>query len=223
MFFLCAANIFAGPSPEPLEKIFYAISPLGSSEYHNFGLVDFGGRKANLVIFKTSVAGFTDTEKIYSDPQSGFPLFVERNISFLFRKEYLTEEYSLSENKVVISKFEGKKKVKEYIFKAKGGPIHNGVLLPFSLRRVPQLFIGWTMNIRLPAEFKVKLVSTEDVTVPAGKFKAYHFTSDPPKFEIWISQDNLRLPVKIKGLGGLSYTLAMEKRIIKGQDQAGKK
>ena len=50
----------------------------------------------------------------------------------------------------------------------------------------------------------------EEIGIPAGKFKVYHFTSNPNKFEIWITQDPLRLPVKIKGAGGLGYTLVME-------------
>ena len=223
IFFLYAGNIFAGSVPDPIERILYSISPLGSSEYQNFGIVEFRGKRASLVVFKTSVMTFADTEKIYSDPETGLPIFVERNVSFLFRKEYLTEEYSVRENKVVITKMEGGKKVKEYILRAKGGPIHNAVLLPFSLRRVPELVIGWSMRIRLPQEFKVQLVSIEDIGVPVGKFTTYHFTSDPPKFEIWISKDNLRLPVKIKGMEGFSYTLAMQKRVTKGKDQAGKK
>jgi hypothetical protein len=50
------------------------------------------------------------------------------------------------------------------------------------------------------------------VAVPAGKFRAYHFTSAPHKFEIWITADELRLPVKIEGAGGYPYTLMMNKR-----------
>jgi hypothetical protein len=51
--------------------------------------------------------------------------------------------------------------------------------------------------------------------VPAGKFKAYHFTSTPKKFEIWISKDDYRIPVKIKGLGGYNYTMLMKNHYCK--------
>jgi hypothetical protein len=112
---------------------------------------------------------------------------------------------------VAISKFKAGRKVEKMVLKGEGA-IHNAILVPFSLRRVPVLEIGSTFEIRLPKKFVVKLISVEDVTVPAGTFKAYHFTSTPFKFEIWISQDKLRLPLKIKGAEGLGYTLSLIKR-----------
>jgi hypothetical protein len=194
------------------ETIFYDIFPVGNSEYRDMGEVEFRGGKANLVIFKTKVVGFKDTETIYSDPETGLPLRVERDVSFLFNREFLTEEYIKDENRLVITKFKygGKEKVKEYRFKA-DGPIHCAVLLPFSLRKVPNLKTGWSSTIRLPDQFEVRLVGIEEVVVPAGAFRAYHFTSAPHKFEIWITADERRLPVKIEGAGGYPYTLIMKK------------
>jgi len=215
IFLVCLslnANISA--SEDALETIFYDISPLGYSKYQDLGLVEIDSAKANLIVFKTRVAGFEDTEKIYSDPDTCLPIKVERFVSMWFSKEYLIEEYDSRKNKLVITKFEGGKKTKEYLFHG-SGPIHNAILLPFSLRKVPKLEVGWSYNIRLPEEFKVQITSLEDVTVPAGKFKAYHFTSVPPKFEIWVSNDDLRLPVKIKGLGGFSYTLSMKNHSLR--------
>jgi len=211
-------NIFAADVAQ--ETILYEISPFGSSEYQDLGLVELRGSKMNLVIFKTDVAGFKDTEKIYSDPDTFLPLWVERDITMWLRKEYLTEQYFPKANREVISKFENGRKTKEYFFKA-NGPIHNAILLPFSLRKIQNLGIGWSCNIRLPEEFKVTLVSVENVSVPAGTFRAYHFTSVPAKFEIWITNDSLRLPVKIKGLGALSYTLSMKKRSAPANIQEG--
>lgn len=204
---------------EPIETISYDINPFGVSLYQDMGPVEFRGRRADLVIFKTQVIGFKDTETIYSDPQTYLPLWVERDLSMWFDREYLTEEYISSQNALTITKFNEGKKIEEYRFKGKSGPIHNAILLPFSLRKIPDLKIGWSYNIRLPDEFKVEIVSLEEVTVPAGKFKAYHFTSTPNKFEIWISADALRLPVKIKGIGGFSYTLMMKKHTIGQENQ----
>ena len=213
-----APGSFASAEGDPLETITYNISPIGKSEYQDFGTVDLQGAKVNLVVFKTFVAGFKDTEKIYSDPKNNLPLRVERDVTIWLHNEKLVEEYTPKERKLVITKFEGGKKTDQYNFKSTG-PIHNAVLLPFSIRKVPQLKIGWSTIIRLPSQFKVKLSSIEDITVPAGKFKAYHFTSEPSKFEIWISSDKLRIPIKIKGLNGLSYTLSMVKYNSKQKTQ----
>ena len=44
------------------ESILYLISPFGRSEYNDLGVVDLKGIKVNLVIFKTQVLLFKDTE-----------------------------------------------------------------------------------------------------------------------------------------------------------------
>jgi len=192
------------------ENIQYLISPFGRSEYSNLGLVDLNGVKVNLVTFKTKVLLFEDTEKIYSDPESLLPLKIERTISKLWGKEYITEEYDQSRFTVVMRKFKGKKLVKEQITKA-NGPIHNAITLPFYLRGRPDLKIGWHFIARVPDEFQLELVSIDQITVPAGKFQAYHFKSIPNKFEIWINKDNPRVPLKIQGKGIFDYALLMKK------------
>ncbi|MDP2905369.1 MAG: hypothetical protein Q8O22_03610 [Candidatus Omnitrophota bacterium] len=201
---------------EPNEAIYYGVEPVGSSVYEDFGPVVYMGKTLNLTVFTTDVLGFNDTEKIYSDPDTGYPIRVERDVAMWLSKEYLTEDYSLSDCSVVINKFKDNKLVQEYRFKG-SGPLDNAIIVPFSLRKAPILEAGWSKKIILPEEYIVKLEGTEEVSVPAGKFKAYHFISMPEKFEVWISADELRLPVKIKGLGGLGYTLEMKKRVSKGE------
>jgi hypothetical protein len=199
---------------EPVETISYDIRPIGVCEYQDFGPVEYHGSKANLCVFKTKVAGFEDKEVIFSDAQTQLPVLVKRDIAIWLHNEKITEEYFPKENSLKLTKFEGGKKTEEYFIKGKA-PIQSAILVPFSLRNAPELKIGSTFYIVFPQEFRVKLVSLEEVIVPAGKFKTYHFTSTPAKFEIWISADELRLPVKIKGLGAFSYTLEMKKRVAK--------
>jgi hypothetical protein len=187
---------------------------LGTCEYQDFGSTEFQGHKANLTIFKTNVAGFKDKETILSQSGTYLPLLVQRDISIWLHDENITEEYSLTQNSFKLAKFQGGKKVEEYTVKGKK-PIQNAILVPFSLRQVPGLKIGSAFEVALPAEYTVKLTSIEEISVAAGKFKTYHFTSSPEKFEIWISADDLRIPVKIKGLGGIPYTLEMKKRSTK--------
>lgn len=208
-----------GISPAQIEEtIIYDILPIGTCEYRDLGIVELLGKKVSFVVFKTNVVGFDDTEKIYGDPDTGLPLRVERDISMWMHDEDITEEYFPNLNKVTISKFEGRKKVQELNFSAKG-PIQNAILVPFSIRKEKKLNVGWSAKIRLPEEFKVELDKIGEVTVPAGTFKAYHFISDPRKFEIWISCDDSRVPVKITGFGAFSYTLAMKKHTLREKGQ----
>jgi hypothetical protein len=192
------------------ERIQYLISPLGKSEYSNLGVVDLNGSQVNLVTFKTKVLFFQDTEKIYSDLESLLPLKIERAISKLWGKEFITEEYDQKEFTVTVRKFKGNKIIYEKKTKAKG-PIFNAITLPFYLRGRFDLKIGWHFIARVPDEFKLELVSIEKIEIPAGKFLAYHFKSIPDKFEIWINKNNPRVPLKIQGKGFFDYVLLMKK------------
>lgn len=196
------------------ERIIYEITPVGRAEYKDLGTVELQGKMVNLITFRTQVLGFVDTEKIYSDPETLLPLLVERDITMLTGKEYLTEVYRPGDCALTITKYKNKKKVEEYNYREEG-PLHNAILLPFQLRNIPNLDIGWSMEIRLPDKFVVKLVGIEEVSVLAGDFIAYHFTSTPKKFEIWITKDEPRVPVKIKGLGIFGYTLLMSGHYLK--------
>ena len=187
-----------------VDKIQYLISPLGRSEYNNLGVVDLKGIKVNLVTLSYKVLFVDSVEKIYSDPESLLPLKIERTISKLWWKEYVTEEYDQAKFTVVIKKFKGKKLIKEQLIKA-NSPIQNVILLLFYLRNNPELKIGWSFTARILAEFKPEVVSTkmeivsiDNISVPAGKFQAYHFKSIPTKFEVWINKNTPQVPLKIK-------------------------
>lgn len=193
------------------ENILYTISPLGESEYKDLGVTDLKGSKVNLVTCRTKILFFEDTEKIYSDPDNLLPIKVERDISKLWIKEYVTEEYDQKKFTVTLRKFKGDKVIDERIVKSRG-PINNALTLPFNMRRETGLKIGWQFTVRIPNdEFKVALVSIDEITIPAGKFQAYHFKSIPDKGEMWINKNNPRVTLKIKGKGLFNYVLAMKK------------
>ena len=192
------------------ESIRYLISPIGESEYNDLGVVDLKGTKVNLVTLRTKILFFDDTEKIYSDPESFLPYKLERTFSKLWIKEFITEEFDQKKFTITRRRFKGTKLVKEQIIKT-NGPIQNPVILPFNLRRLPDPKIGWSFTARFPVEFKLELVSIDEITVPAGKFQAYHFKSIPDKFEIWINKKSPQVPLKILGKGIFGCALLMKK------------
>lgn len=198
------------------EKIVYALYPAGKAEYENKGIVEKDGRRLLLVTFKTWALGFRDTEKIYVDPATLLPVKVERDVRMWGIKENLNEEYNQKNFVLTVTKYKNGKKTQGYVFQ-KDGPLHNAVFLPFYLRSIPKLEVGWSFDARFPTEFRIRLDSIEEITVPAGKFTAYRFSSIPKKFEIWVSQGNPRVPVKIKDISGLGYTMVM-KEYLGGKD-----
>jgi uncharacterized protein len=196
------------------EKITYSISIGGTAEYTDLGIVDLEGRKVRSVTFKTHIGGLLDDfEVIYAQPDTLLPVKIERDVKYLFRKEHLVEEYSPQTSSAVVRKYVRDKFIKEYRLQEEK-PIQNAILLPFWLRNVPDLQIGWTTDVQVSRPYTVTLVAIEEVEVPAGNFMAYRFVSEPRKFDIWITQDEDRIPIRIAGTGGYKYTLEMKTRSI---------
>jgi hypothetical protein len=181
---------------------------VGRAEFRYLRDSELNGVVVHLVQLETKVARFRDTELIYCRQGDLLPVRVERQVNFWPKEEKLVEVYDQEEFSLKITKQEGDKQTDQVILKQ--SPIHNAVLLPYYVRTVEDLQIGWEMKVNLPKQsFNVKLVSVEQVKVPAGMFKAYHFESVPKKFEIWVSADEKRIPLKIKGTSAAGYTLLL--------------
>ncbi|MFA5356182.1 MAG: DUF3108 domain-containing protein [Candidatus Omnitrophota bacterium] len=199
-------------SPYAGEKIRYDVKmgmlSLGRAESINLPGEKLDGKQVNVMTMDTKLTNFTDNEKIYSDPQTLLPIRVERDILNFMNRERIIEDYDQENFTVTIIKHKGAKEQK-FVIK-KDSTIHNAVLLPYYVRRIPKLDVGRVIVANLPTRrIEVRLDSIEDITVPAGTFKAYHFTSSPRQIEIWISADERRIPLKIQGGGPFRYYLVM--------------
>lgn len=195
------------------EKIVYGVIlgkvSLGRAVFTHLPHTQLDGKRVSLMTFETKLARFSDLETIYSDSNSFLPLKVERNISTWPILEKITEHYDQENFILTIRKSQGRKKGQAVI--RKNSPIHNAVILPFYVRMKDELSLGWSMIANLPGQqFEIKLVSLEELKVPAGTFKAYRFESNPKRFEIWLSADERKIPLKIKGAGTFGYTLVMK-------------
>jgi len=213
---VCVVSV---PPASAGEKILYRINPFGKSEFTDEGIVAVDGKQLRVSRFRTRVIGFDDNEKIYSDPSTGLPVWVERNVHWPFSKEYITEDYDKAHFTMVMRKYryKGGKLIEEHTIR-QDGPIYSAILFPFTLRNVTDPQIGWTVKTAFPNEFMITLESIDEVRVPAGRFKAYHFVSEPKRFELWISQDRYRIPVKIQGHGDFcGYTMKLHDYFPEGQ------
>ena len=195
-------------------SIQYLIKPVGKSECKNIGTVDLGGVKAVLVTIKSKALFVEVAENIYYDPESSLPYRTEGTYSGLWFNEYRTEEYDQKKFTVLIKKFKGKKLIKEQMIKA-DGPIQNMNTLLYYLHNQPDLKIGWHFNANVVDDLKLlelglELVSIDEITVPGGKFEAYHFKCVPNRFEIWIDKSSLRIPLKIIVRGIVRCSLLMK-------------
>jgi len=200
------------------EKIIYDVKMgnvrLGRAEFHHLAKVELNGKSVNQISFRTELFHFVDQEMIYGDQETYLPLKVVRDIVSWPKKEQITEVYDQEKYHLDITKSTGKTNPQKTEIQREG-PIQNAILLPYCVRRVAKLEQGWTFKANLPTQsFEIKFTGIEDVTVPAGTFKAYHFQSSPSRFEIWISADQRKIPLKIKGSGGIGYVLLMREYIF---------
>ena len=181
---------------------------IGTSTFRHEQRAPYNGIDAQQIIFKTNVVQINDTETIWAGSEDFMPMHIEREVRMWPKYERITESYDQGNHTLDITKTAGGDRETTRIVRQ--GPIHNAILLPYQVRRIPDLVPGWTMKVTLPTqEFEITLKSLEEVTVPAGTFNAFYFASEPKRFEIWISADDLRIPVKIKGSSGLNYTMSM--------------
>ncbi|MDD5432861.1 MAG: DUF3108 domain-containing protein [Candidatus Omnitrophica bacterium] len=199
------------------EKIVYNVQmgfiTLGSSIFKFEGSSPLNGEEMLLMTFETRLARFFDLEKIYCNPVSFLPVKIERKISHWPLDEKITEEYDQKNFIVKINKVAGDKKEERVI--KKDNVINNAILLPYFVRSLGEVKPDFNLVARFPLQdFVITLDGKEEVSVPAGKFMAYHFVSKPKRFEIWLSADKDRIPLKIKGANGLGYTLAMKERVL---------
>ena len=181
---------------------------IGTSTFHHRQRVAYNGSDAHLVVFTTKAVKIQDTETIWADTKEFLPLRIERDVRMWPKYEQITEVYDQQARSLNITKTAGNRQETSRI--VKDGPIHNAILLPYQVRRIPDLAPGWSMKVALPTqEFEIRLKAIDEVNVPAGTFKAFYFESEPKRFEIWVSADDRRIPVKIRGSSGLNYTMAM--------------
>ena len=187
------------------EKITYDVSLgwiyLGQSVFTHLPDTQLKGKKVSQFSFETKIKGFYDLETIYSDQASLLPLQVTRKIKGWGFDERITEDYNQKDFSITFTKYkykDGKEEVK--IVKA-DCPLNNAVLFPFFIRKIPEPKVGWSMTTCIPQKFEVSLVGVVEINTPAGKCPAYYFKSKPNSFEVWISADERRVPLKIKSSG----------------------
>lgn len=194
------------------EKIAYDIKlggmTLGKATFEHIESAVLNGKLLSVMVFKTNLPRFKDIEIIYSDPETMLPIKIERDILNFFSREKITELYDQEKFTVTINKQKGGRE--ESILIKKDNFIHNAILLPQYIRYMTKLNLEKTLSANLPTrQYQIKFVSEEEIEVPAGKFKTYHFSSSPKQIEVWLSADQRRIPVKIQSTAVFNYLMVL--------------
>ncbi|MFC1620896.1 DUF3108 domain-containing protein [Candidatus Omnitrophota bacterium] len=187
----------------------YKALKVGRSILTFHGEKKMGDKKAYHITFSTKIPSLKDIEELYADKETFLPIEVHRRIKKkLGFGDTIKEVYDQENFRVDIS---SKSKLRKKNFSIqKDSPIHNAILLVYYYRAQDTFNKGDKFKITLPTfDFDVMFKGIESINTPLGKFEAYAFTSDPPKFKFWLSADEKRIPLKIHNPSALGYSLVI--------------
>ncbi len=191
-------------------EVIYNGLNIGKSTLTFNGERQLGDKKTYHITLSTKTVALKDTEEIYGDKETFLPVEVRRTIKKKVGfSDRIIEKYDQENFRVDVSSKSNLRK-KEFSIQ-KDSPIHNAILLVYYCRTRDDLKEGDKFNIALPTiDLEVMFSGIETVETKIGKYQAYIFTSDPPKFKLWLSADEKRIPLKIKNPGTLGYSLTIK-------------
>jgi len=174
------------------------------------GEKELDGKKVYQVSFFTRVPSIKDSEEIYADEETFLPVEVRRKIKKKIGfTDNIVERYDQKNFRVDITQ---KSKLRTKVFSIKkDSPIHNAILLAYYCRLLDSFDKGSSFHVALPTvDFEVIFKGIEKINTPLGEYSAYVFTSNPPRFKLWLSADEKRIPLKIQNPGPLGYSLLIK-------------
>lgn len=191
------------------EKITYAIRKLnvkaGDATLIFNGPAKLDNRDCMLITFTADGLNFYDEEKIYVDPQSYFPLRVQRDLNIWGKKEKITEDYLPGEGLVKITKVARGKTSQQTINKS--GNIDNIYAFIFRYRKSGSFKLNEELSLKLPTQdVTLKLEEITNVKAADKDYTAYFMKSDPAKYQIWFDASERKIPLRINGAVGFGNT-----------------
>lgn len=203
---------FANAAGRPVaagEKISYAIKKYGVKAgeatllFH--GPVTHEGREYQLIVFTASALNFFDEERIYADPETLFPVRVERDLDIWGTKERIIEEYDRQRGVVRIAKLAGGKTTEQTI--EKDGRLDNIYCFIYRYRHQGRLGIGETVTMNLPTQdVVIQLTGKSRIKAGGRVHEALFMKSQPAKYRIWFENGSRKIPLRIDGAVGFGNT-----------------
>jgi hypothetical protein len=207
-FFCCVLS-----TQSRAETIQYSIRQLGFDGEASLTMVgpkDYKNHKTVLIDFKSHGVNFSDEEKIYLDPLTYKPLFVERDFSLgVFGHGKTLEEYIPSKGVIIITKTDRGHVTRQVIKKA--GAVDNIYGFIFRYRKEGSFKIGDVINMSLPTkDLKIKLMKRVDLKIAGKTYDSYYMQSQPGRYKFWFDSSERKWPLRITGsIGFINSVMTM--------------
>lgn len=187
------------------EKIVFVVKmgpiKMGTSTLTYLGKTSFNGKEAEEIIFETTGLNFFDRERILAEPESFYPVRVERTVNIWGSKMQINEDYSVNSWKLV--KTEGTKVTQQTFNNT--GRVQNFISIVYFYRKMEELKTGSELSFNFNAPVKMQIKGIVDFPLADKTYKAYLLESVPAKYRVWLDSTEKRLPLRIDGsLAGFS-------------------
>jgi len=190
--------------------VLYKQVKLGEATLTFHGDSHLDGKDFYYVTFVTKVPGFDDTEEIYAYKDTFLPYKITRSIK---RGGYfplkITEDYDQKKHEVHIRRVGMLVAMGDTI--RKSGPIHNPLLLTYYYRMQSLSSLPASYPVSIPkADFEIVLKGKQFVKTKLGGRVVYVFKGEPSKFTFWLTADEKKLPVEIRGHNLFDYSFVIK-------------
>ena len=210
LFLLCLPNVlFAENAVSTGETLKYAIKKLrmkvGEAEFVFTGPAKKNDQDVLFLTFRSKGFQFNDEEKLFLDPATYRPLFVDRDINLFGKVEKISEVYAKDIGSVKITKTTKSGKEEQVI--SKSSPLENIYGFIYHYRQSGSFKTGERINLNLPTKNVVMRVKSNVQLKLNGKvYGAYYLESDGGEYKVWFSADDKKIPLRIEGAIGFGKT-----------------
>jgi hypothetical protein len=184
------------------EKIVYSVKvgpvKMGTATLTYLGKTNLAGRDLETIEFKTTGLNFLDIEKIFAEPETFYPVRVERKINLWGKKMEIVEDYDTKDNSWKLTKNEGGKITQE-VFR-NDSRVQNIISVVYYYRQMAKLELGKPVEFNFSsAKVKMEMKKMVDFSFRGKVYRAYLLESVPRKYRVWLDTGERRLPLRIDG------------------------
>lgn len=168
------------------------------------GLVPIDGRELYLITFEAKGFKMFDIEKIYADPQTLYPVHVERNLNvsvmgFGGFDGKIIESYDQQKYTVTVTQFPTDGSKPQPIILQKSGPIDNLYCFIYRYRLRGDFTFGTSLKMNLPTkDVSIRIVKKMPISAARKVYDTFFFETVPAQFRIWFDAEGTHVPVRIE-------------------------
>lgn len=187
------------------------------------GLVPLDNRELYLITFEAKGFKMFDIEKIYADPQTLYPVHVERNLNvsvmgFGGFEGKIIESYDQQKHTVTVTQFPSDGSKPQPIILQKNGLIDNLYCFIYRYRLKGDFKLGTSLKMNLPTkDVSIRIVKKMSISAARKVYDTFFFETVPAQYRIWFDAEGTHVPVRIENPALIGGTIMVMSNYSKGK------